>query len=588
MNKKTIFILFFLLVSVYYNNSRQRRIDWDVFGYYLYLPAHFIHHDITLEEKDKWLTPLIAKYSATDNLYQAYKGPKNKYVMKYTMGLSFVYAPFFFIADFLAPKLGYERDGLSPPYQFLMLICAILFSLIGIYYLFKILSLYFDPTVVLTTVAFFVFGTNYFVMTAFDGLMPHNFIFTFFGIMLYTTIKWYEEQKLKYAIIIGVCLGISVLIRPTSIVVGIIPLLWNVENFSALKNRVSLLIKKFPDLLFLGLAAFIIILPQLAYWKSVSGEWFFYSYPGEKIDLSDPHLKDVLFSYKKGWLLYTPLIVFAIIGFGALYKKYRALFVPIFLFFLINTYIISCWDCWWYGGSFAQRPFVESYVFMVFPFAALVTSISLKKLSLLIPALAIGLFCIYLNLFQTRQALNGVLHTSLTTKEYYWRVFLKREATEEDKRWLEPSQYGSEKDALNGTVQYNTIYGANLLLDEYTANLNANNVFSKSILIPTNLGYDANDKYLVPAITIDTNKTNSSADLVAHLVVCINKSGKLYAYRSHDFSFNDLKNNGGNGEMSVLVPPQVNEKNFELKSYVYIDGNGKLKLTSFNVRVLSK
>jgi len=588
MNKKTIFILFFLLVSVYYNNSRQRRIDWDVFGYYLYLPAHFIYHDITLEEKDKWLTPLIAKYSATDNLYQAYQGPKNKYVMKYTMGLSFVYAPFFFIADFLAPKLGYERDGLSPPYQFLMMICAILFSLIGIYYLFKILSLYFDPSIVLTTVAFFVFGTNYFVMTAFDGLMPHNFIFTFFAIMLYTTIKWYEEQKLKYAIIIGVCLGISVLIRPTSIVVGIIPLLWNVENFSALKNRVSLLIKKFPHLLFLGLTSFIIILPQLAYWKSVSGEWFFYSYPGEKIDLSDPHLKDVLFSYKKGWLLYTPLIIFAIIGFVTLYKKYRALFVPIFLFFLINTYIISCWDCWWYGGSFAQRPFVESYVFMVFPFAALVTSISLKKLSLLIPALAIGLFCIYLNLFQTRQALNGVLHTSLTTKEYYWRVFLKREATEEDKRWLEPSQYGGEKDALNATVQYNTIYGANLLLDEYAANLNANNVFSKSILIPTNLGYDASDKYLVSAITIDTNNTNSSADLVAHLVVCINKNGKLYEYRSHDFSFNDFKNNGGSGQMSVWVPPQVNDKNFELKSYVYIDGNGKMKLTSFNVRVLSK
>jgi hypothetical protein len=113
-------------------------------------------------------------------------------------------------------------------------------------------------------------------------------------------------------------------------------------------------------------------------------------------------------------------------------------------------------------------------------------------------------------------------------------------------------------------------------------------VFSKSILTPTNLGYDASDKYLVPAITIDTNNTNSSADLVAHLVVCINKNGKLYEYRSHDFSFNDFKNNGGSGQMSVLVPPQVNDKNFELKSYVYIDGNAKMKLTSFKVNVLSK
>lgn len=588
MNKKTIFILFFLVVSVFYNNSRQRRLDWDVFGYYLYLPAHFIYHDITLEEKDKWLSPIIAKYNTTDNLYQAYKGPKDKYVMKYTMGLSFVYAPFFFIADFLAPKLGYDRDGFSPPYQILMLICAIFFSLLGIYYLFKILSIYYDSNIVLTTIAFLVFGTNYFVMTAFDGLMPHNFIFTFFAIMLYATIKWYKEQKLKYAIVIGFCIGLSVLIRPTSIVVLLIPALWNVGKFEELKARLLLVSKHILHLFAIGVTAFLVFLPQMIYWKSVTGTWLFYSYPDEKINLFTPHIVNVLFSYKKGWLLYTPLIIFAFLGFFNLFKKYRSLFFPIFLFFLINTYLISCWDCWWYGGSFAQRPFVDSYVFMAFPLAAFINDFSLKRYYFALPVFVIGLFLIYLNLFQTRQALDGVLHTSLTTKEYYWRVFLKKESTQEDKRWLEPSQYADGKDDLASNTQYNTIYGVNLMLDDYSANLNENNVFSKSILTPTNLGYDVDDKYLVTEIVVDTNSANTSSDLIAHLVVCINKNGNLYKYRSHDYSFIDIKNNVGKAQLSVLISPQINDKNYEITSYVYINDKSKMKLTSLNTKVLTR
>ncbi|MBA3971856.1 MAG: glycosyltransferase family 39 protein, partial [Bacteroidetes bacterium] len=411
MTKKTIFIFFFLCVSLFYNTKRSSRLDWDVFGYYLYLPAKFIYDDIRLEKKDQWLTPLIDKYKTTDNLYQAYKGPKDIYVMKYTMGLAYVYAPFFFVANVSAPILGYEQDGFSAPYQWMLLIGSMLFSLIGIHYLFRILSLYFSDQVVLACVALIIFGSNYFVMTAYDGLMPHNFVFAFFAIMLYQSIKWYEDQKTKRVFIIGLCLGIAALIRPTSIVVAVIPALWSVGDFDSLKKRIALFIKNIPQLLILGGVAILVLLPQFIYWKSVTGEWLFYSYPDEKINLLTPHLVNVFFSYKKGWLLYTPLMIFALIGFVHLYKKYRQLFYPIFIFIIINAYVISCWDCWWYGGSFAQRPFVESYVFMAFPLAAFVEKMLRQKLLIAAPVFLMLAFVLYLNLFQTKQALNGVIHT---------------------------------------------------------------------------------------------------------------------------------------------------------------------------------
>lgn len=588
MTKKTLFLFFFLCVSLFYNTKKSVRLDWDVFGYYLYLPAKFIYHDIKLEKKEVWLDPLISKYKTTEGFYQAYKGPKDTYVMKYTMGLSYIYAPFFFIANIAAPILGYEQDGFSPPYQWMLLVGSLLFSLIGIWFLFKILTRYFSDSIVLITISFVVFGSNYFVMTAYQGLMPHNFVFTFYAIMLYYTIKWYENQKIKYAIIIGACLGISVLIRPTSAVVSIIPALWGVGNLEEFKIRWKLLLKNFSHLVTLGAAAFLVLLPQFIYWHSVTGEFLFYSYPDEKINLWTPHLQEVFFSYKKGWLLYTPLMIFAIIGFIQLYKKYRSLFFPIFIFSLLNAYLISCWDCWWYGGSFAQRPFVESYVFMAFPLGVIIKNITEKKYYFSIPSLLIGLFVIYFNLFQTKQAMNGVIDTTQTTKEYYWKVFMKTLATEEDKRWLEPSQYADGKDILpNKNTAFDTVYSSALVLDNYSANLNAGNAFSKPLVAPSGLGYDAKNYYLVSTIKVDTTETSTSKDFVGHLVTYISKRGKLYKYRAQDFSYPDLIANKGEISLSVFLPPQTNSSDYEIRSYVYIDGDKKMKLLKLSNSILT-
>jgi hypothetical protein len=587
MIKRILFIFFFLCVSFIFSTKRNTRIDWDVFGYYLYLPATFIYHDIELEKRDKWLSPLISKYKTTEGFYQAYKGPQDIHVMKYTMGLSYIYAPFFFIANTIAPIMDYEQDGFSPPYQWMMLVCSMLFSFIGIFYVFRILKNYFSENIILFSVFFIALGTNYFVMTSFDGLMPHNFVFAFYAIMLFYTIKWYQIQKIKYAVIIGFCLGISFLIRPTSIVVLIIPALWNIGSFESLKMRIKLLWDNFTHIIILATVSFIVLLPQFIYWKSITGEWLFYSYPDERINLSTPHILNVLFSYKKGWLLYTPLMLFAILGFVQLFKKHRTLFYPVFIFFLINTYIISCWDCWWYGGSFAQRPFVESYVFMVFPLASFISYLSQKKSLISFPFLLFGLLIVFINLFQTQQAINGVIHTTLTTKDYYWRVFMKSRATDEDKRWLEPSQYPDGNDVLNSNKKYEKIYESSLVFDDISSLLNDENIFSKPLIAPSGLGYDIKNHYLLASLMVDTLEANNTLDISGHLVVTIEKDGETYKYRALNFTRENILSNSGKFELYILIPPQANKTNYQIKSYVYTDSNKKLKLISLKNTVLT-
>ncbi len=70
-----IFILSFGILFQYSQMEYLRYvISWDVFGYYLYLPAAFIHHDITLQHFD-WVLEVQKQYEVSDTLYQLFNTP---------------------------------------------------------------------------------------------------------------------------------------------------------------------------------------------------------------------------------------------------------------------------------------------------------------------------------------------------------------------------------------------------------------------------------------------------------------------------------------------------------------------------------
>lgn len=92
--------LFGILVFVVINNfvfSPSNILSWDVFGYYLYLPFKFIYNDLGLRNMDV-VHSIIEKYNNTATFYQAVQMPEGHYVMKYPMGLSFIYDPSFLLA----------------------------------------------------------------------------------------------------------------------------------------------------------------------------------------------------------------------------------------------------------------------------------------------------------------------------------------------------------------------------------------------------------------------------------------------------------------------------------------------------------
>ena len=116
LSSYALILLCAVTVAVRCTMPQRQVLTWDVFGYYLYLPAGFIHDDPALQDR-AWLDEVMTTYEPSSTLYQLVDGPDGKRVIKYSSGMAVLYAPFFFVAHVLADPLGFPADGFSAPYQ---------------------------------------------------------------------------------------------------------------------------------------------------------------------------------------------------------------------------------------------------------------------------------------------------------------------------------------------------------------------------------------------------------------------------------------------------------------------------------------
>jgi hypothetical protein len=87
----------------------------------------------------------------------------------------------------------------------------------------------------------------------------------------------------------------------------------------------------------------------MVYWKMYAGTFLYNTYnnPGEGLFLSWPHTMDFLFSFRKGWFIYTPVMILALIGLFLPSANRKGYFNAVLFFVLVNIYILSCWSNWW-------------------------------------------------------------------------------------------------------------------------------------------------------------------------------------------------------------------------------------------------
>lgn len=420
-------------VSIVHDNE----IAWDVFGYYLYLPATFIHHDPLLKDIT-WIKEVNKERKLTGTLYMVSQNKKGEPVYFFLMGMAIFYLPFFSMASLYAYKFGYAVDGFSWPYQYGLVIGGIIYTIIGLIFFRKILRQFFSEKLTSLLMIIVVFGTNYINQLTVDNLATVNVIFMLTTLVIWNTIKWHQNYKGKYLVAIGVCITLATLVKPTEVFVFLLPLFWNVTSVETLKQKWVKLMANKAYLLVTIIICLMLVMPQMLYWHHKTGMYIYDSYknPGVGLDYFSPHITNVLFSYRKGWLLYTPVMIFALIGFYFLYKKNRQIFFASIIYFLVSFYIISSWTEWWYGASYSIRPLIASYTILAICMGYFLQYINTRKWVIKIIIGVFILFFIFLNQFQWWQYKNYILDPYRTTKDYYWATFLKTKASGEDRDLL--------------------------------------------------------------------------------------------------------------------------------------------------------
>jgi hypothetical protein len=425
----------------------EATISWDVSGYYLYLPAAIIYKDIT---QLAWWEAVSEKYHPGPGMGQAMKHPSGNYVMKYPMGQALQFLPWFLTAHLLAEPLGFPADGFSAPYQAAISWGSLLIAFLGLWFLRRVLLNYFSEGITATVLVSIVFGSNYLEYASITGAMTHNWLFTLYSILIYTCIQFYQNPSKGKAAIIGLLVGWATLTRPTEIISALIPLLWGINSWAAARARLQFFKENIEILAVSVLTAAFVMLLQPMYWKYATGEWIVYSYEDQGFTWFPPHIESVLWSAKAGWLIYSPMMVFAVIGLFMLRKRLPEIAPTILLFCLLALYITSAWDIWWYGGSLGQRAMVQAYPLWAFALGAFWYWVAQRnwRRYLFIPLAGI---CVYLNLWWSHQAHKGGLFLpEQMTRRYNLKV-MGRFDVERD--WM---KLLDTKDEFKGKERNNT------------------------------------------------------------------------------------------------------------------------------------
>lgn len=430
-----------LAVVIFYNAWEQdwknpdRIITSDVKGYYLYLPSFFIHHDVTLDyiHKDP------AKYR--DKLWFL-TTPEGKKIIQYTYGQSLLYAPFFLAGHAYATLFDYENFGYSAPYRMALLISSIFYFALGLFVLRKLLKNYFPDHATAITLVVVVLGTNLLHYTTKEATMTHAYNFAFITFFVYGLVRWLEKPTVPRTVILGFLTGVIVLIRPTNVLVVLLFFLWGVHSWQELARRFLFLFRSYWRIALMIFVAFLMWVPQFLYWKEITGSYFYFSYQERAMFFwNDPEIINVLFSYRKGWLLYTPLMSFSLIGIIFLYRQSKGLFWPVLVFTVMNIYILSSWCFWWYGGGFGLRAFVDSYGILAVPIAAFTQWFLKQRMYIRIVFLIIYASLTAFSMFQTHQYKHGAIHFVSMTRGAYWESFMKLRPTKEFYEKLEFPDY---------------------------------------------------------------------------------------------------------------------------------------------------
>lgn len=401
----------------------DRVINSDGKAYYAYLPAIFIHHNFQYKFVEDYEWVYYPHDKAAFKEFRMKAG--NNLVNKTYPGMAVVWTPFFLMAHFIAYLELFPTDGYSLPYQYMIALASLFFLWLGVRTLMRLLIRFGSSEKNAAFIsAVIALGTNLVYYTITEGSMTHVYSFALITSFLLAVYNLTHSEKTRWFGLSLFLLSLIILIRPTNTLVLLL-----VPFITGSRQRLKETIQRLSanrSAVITGLIIFILFMSvPFLLWKLQCGKWVVYSYGNEGFNFTKPYFSSILFSYNRGWFIYTPIAFVSLFGFISLFRKSWLHAVSLLVFMALFTYIASSWWVWYYASKCGQRVFIDIYataglllVFLYGTFRSPGIRKAITGLLLLLTAL---------NLFQYYQHTKWIFPPYIITTEIFWDSFFSTE-----------------------------------------------------------------------------------------------------------------------------------------------------------------
>ena len=572
------------IVAMLFVRPPGNAFAWDSFGYHLYLPAFFVHHDTTLKDI-QWVDEARKQHDASGTLYQITDLPGGRRVIRYPMGLALLWSPWYGIGHVIAGMTGAPTDGYSRPYQWCVVAGVMVYLLLGLLALRAVLLRRFSDGIAAAAILFVTVGTNYVDQATQGTTMPHATLFSLYAGILLFVVRWHERQSWKNTVILALLMGMATLCRPSEAVCVLLPVLWAPAPGAKAFLKSMWQHRKHWSLI--ALVMFLVGLPQFLYWKAAAGSFIINSYnnPGEGFDYLRPHVLEVLFSFRKGWFLYTPIMLVAVIGLAALRRSWPQAFKAVLAFFLVNLYVVSSWTCWWYADSFSSRALVGSYAVMALPLAALLDRATSWVRAARFAFIGLLGSLLLFNLFQQWQFAHGIIDMSRMTRAAYFAGFGRTQVPAGFEDLLRVKRSYSGNDVFTDGTRYRRILLPSSLtmsppsdqdtivrdpatgLEQRAVRLDEGHIYSPAVRIPyrrltqRDHAWVECQWFVLPPVGVPAPK-GSFVMTVEH--------GGNYGYRAFDIEHMGLRPGTWNEVRTQYLTPEIRDPEDPLTTYFWL------------------
>ena len=347
------------------------RLQSDGFYYYAYLRSLAFDKDVNFTNDYKML-------GLGDKAHLFNPTPTGYAQSAWTIGPAFVWAPFFTGGHAVATILGARNpdvstNGVSFPYRQALCIAGLVYGLLGCWFTWRLVALFFNRGIAAMATAFVVIGSFMLWYMVKEPSMTHAPSMAGAAGFVWMWAATRENRTLRQWALLGALAGFIGLIRWQNVLFALLPACDALALLVGAYRRNDQ--QRLRDTLIAGVAftacAVVAFIPQMLAWRAIYGTFLAVSPVGPQIRWWDPQIIDILWSSRNGLLSWSPALYLGAIGLFIFTWMRPAIGLPTFLCLAVMVFFNASIQDWWGSAGFGGRRFDGTIPFFALGAAAL-------------------------------------------------------------------------------------------------------------------------------------------------------------------------------------------------------------------------